>query len=424
MPRSNKTQLHGWQGLAKLLGSVTLVQAIGFVLLPLLSRYYTKEDYGILGTIMAIVGLTTLMANGRYDQAIFVAPIGGRIRLLRMLGIGINLALTLVLTLLCLVAPYFLAGTSYERILPYLFIVPLTTLCSGLFSILAATANAYGQYGTLGIAGIIQGYLNNGLKVLCGYLSMGVWGFALAFNTGLAAAAAFCGVRNPVLWLRSVTWRRLLVAAHHYRSFPKFTIGQGVVGILIASLLPLMLPNYYTTEQIGLITMLYMITRRPVQVYSDAASRVYARRMVEAHELGNAFLPEMNRLSLRILAVSVLVWVVFPWFADSLITAVLGDQWTELGSIITHMIPFLGMMSLIYIFEFIPDVVKRQRDYWLWQSTRLVAEILLIVCLAPRMAFVPFLQTYFYFSTFTYVLLFVWFYRLARAHEVSARRTA
>lgn len=414
---SSADNVHGWRSLAKLLGSVTAVQALGFVLLPLLGRLYTKEDYGVLGTIMAMVGITTLLANGRYDQAAVVAPNGERQRLLRVLGTGINVTLSAILTILCLLAPAWLTGTKYVQIAPYLFIVPLTTFASGLCTMLSAGANAAGRYGSLGLSGLLQGYVNNGLKVLCGWMSMGVWGFAVAFNSGLAVASATLLARDRSSLLRSVTWSRLKAVAYYYRSFPLYTIGQGIVAMLISSILPIMLPGYYEVEQIGLITMLYMITRRPVQVYSDATSRVYARRMVEAHSAGQRFTRQMNRLTARVIAFAILVLIVFPWVATPLVELVLGDQWTELGIIIVWMIPFLTMEGLNFIFDFIPDVVRRQRSFLVVQSIRLVCEIVFVLIVAPRLEFGDFIRAYFCFAMVAYALILGWFFQLSRAYD-------
>lgn len=421
---SSSASPHGWRSLVKLLGSVTAVQALGFILLPLLGRFYTKEEYGFLGTLMAIVGITTLLANGRYDQAAFVAPTGGRQRLLRVLGTGINLTLTTVLVVLCLLAPSWMQGTDYERFTPYLFIVPLTTFTSGLCTMLCAGANARGRYNVLSISALLQGYINNGLKVLCGWLSMGVWGFAVAFNTGLVTAVMMLLATDRTRWLRSVTWRRLRVVAHHYRSFPMYTIGQGIVAMLISSILLIMLPAYYEVADMGLITMLFTITRRPVQVYSDAVSRVYARRMVEAHAEGRSFTSQMNVLITRGVGLAVVGLLILPWFITPLVTQVIGEQWTALGGIIIWMIPFLAMEGLNFVFDFVPDVTRRQRAFLAVQGTRLVCEVLFILLVAPRVEFGVFIRAYFCFAMVAYAAILGWFYYLSRRADARLVRPA
>lgn len=367
---------------------------------------------------MSVVGLLTPLASMRYDQAAMVAKRGNRLQLLRMLGIIICTSITALLSVLCWVAPSFLAHTSYAPAIPYLFIIPLTVFTSGLFSIIAASANVQGMYGSLSLASLTQGYVNNCLKVLCGWYSLGVWGFAIAFNSGMALACSFLGLRQRGHWLLGVSYRRLRVVAYHYRSFPKYTSWMVTVAMLISNILAMTLPNFYKVEEIGIITMLYMITRRPVQVYSDTTSRIYARRLVEAREQGLDFRSDMKRTVQRLVLGAILGGLITPWVAEPLVSLVLGKDWALLGEIIPWMIPFLLMESINYIFNFIPDVLRRQRSYMLVQVTRLICELLFIFVVAPRVEFDIFIRAYFLFAACEYALINIWFYRLLGERKV------
>lgn len=409
--------MHNWKNLLKLLASVTAVQIIGFILLPFFSRLYTKADYGILGMLMSVVGLLTPLASARYDQAILVAKKGDRLRLLRFLALSINLGLTSILIVLCLLAPQWLRGTHYEVAIPYLFIIPLTVFFSGLFSVLAAGANARGEYGYISIASLVQGYINNGLKVVGGWMHMGVWGFAFAFNTGMAFACGLLGFQQRTGWLRGITRRRLAIVAGHYKGFPMYTTWMITTAMLISNILAMLLPNYYRTEDIGIITMLYMISRRPVQVYSEATGRIYARRLVEAREAGISFLHDMHKVLLKLIGIAIIGAILTPWIAEPLVSLILGDHWASLGQIIPWIIPFLLMESLNYIFCFIPDVIKKQKEYVGVQVLRLISEIIFITTLAPCVEFDVFIRSYFLFAAVEYGLIYLWFYLQVRRYE-------
>lgn len=415
--------MHNWKNLLKLLASVTAVQLIGFILLPFFSRLYTKADYGILGMLMSVVGLLTPLASARYDQAIQVAKKGHRLRLLRILALSINISLTSVLIILCLLAPRWLHSTSYEVAIPYLFIIPLTVFFSGLYSVLAAGANAQGAYGNIGLASLIQGYINNGLKLICGWANMGAWGFAVAFNSGLAVACSFLGWKQHRDWFNGITRRRLALVAKHYKGFPIYTTWMITTAMLISNILAMLLPNYYHTEDIGIITMLYMISRRPVQVYSEATGRIYARRLVEVRESGHSFLQDMNKVFLRLLALSLLGGILTPWIAEPLVSLILGSNWSSLGHIIPWIIPFLLMESLNYIFCFIPDVIKKQKEYAWIQITRLCCEVLFITQLSPHLDFNTFIRSYFIFAAVEYGLIYLWFYTQIRKYELATNET-
>lgn len=405
------------RGLLQMLASVSAIQVLGFMLLPLLGRLYTKADYGVLGTLMGFVGLLTLVINGRYDQAAFIAPRGRRLDLLRVLGVSINLCLTLLVCIVCLIAPLWLRGSGYEHIIPYLFIIPLTSSLAGLVSMFAAQANARAEYGQISISQFVQGLVNNALKVACGFLAMGAWGFAVAYNTSQASAVGILRSRLPRIRFASISLYRLRVAALHYRAFPLFTIGQVWIDMFIAQLLPLVLPRHYRVEEIGLLTMLFMITRRPVQLLSEAAGRVYARRLVESRAQREPYVPIFLRMLGRLSLIALGLLCVMPWVAEPLIGVVLGEQWLELAPIVVGMIPYLLVQSAIYVFGFVPDVLGKQRLYLYVQSVRLACELAIVFILPRYMSFDRFIIVYYGLAACSLGLTLLWFYSLLRSSD-------
>lgn len=405
------------RGLLQMLASVSAIQVVGFLLLPLLGRLYTKADYGILGTLMGFVGLLTLVVNGRYDQAALIAPRGSRLDLLRALGVSINLLLTILVCIVCFVAPLWLRGSGYEHIIPYLFIIPITSSLAGLVSMFAAQANARAHYGSISLSQFFQGLVNNLLKVLCGFLGLGAWGFAIAYNASQSVAVGVLRSGLPRLSLRSISLYRLRVVAYHYRAFPLFTIGQVWIDMFVAQLLPLALPRHYRVEEIGLLTMLFMITRRPVQLLSEATSRVYARRLVAAREQGRRYVPIFLRMLARLSVLACILLCVMPWVAQGLIAFVLGEQWLELAPLVIGMIPYLLVQSAIYIFGFIPDVLGRQHSYLYVQLARLMCELGSVLLLPLYMGFNRFMLTYYALEAIALSGILFWFYTLLRSHD-------
>ncbi len=403
---------HDTKALIKLLSSNIAVQSLAFLLLPLLGRLYTKADYGILGMLMSAVGVLTILANGRYDQATFVSHERGKGRfiLLEALGLSINLSLTLITTLLCFVLPPFLVGTGYADTIPFLFIIPLTTFTSALFSMFAAQANVRGAYTRLSIAQGLQGIINNLSKVGLGFLSMGVWGFAIAFNFAQAIAISIISRPKHLLSsLKHITRHRLRVVAWYYRAFPMFTIGQATVEMMMGNLLIMFLPRFYEVDKIGMLTMLFMITRRPIQVFSDSISRVYGRRFVEAREKGQRFLPQMLRLLGVITLGAIVVQFIIPYFIEDMVAWVIGEQWRGLGKIIITMLPYLLMMSGVYIFNFVPDVLSKQKNFLFVQTTRFLFHLLIVLFVPAYFDFKGFLFFYYVLMATELFLLICWF---------------
>ncbi len=411
---------HGTKSLVKLLASTTAVQILAILLLPLLGRLYTKADYGVLGMLMSFVGMLTVSANGRYEQAVFVSRERGknRLQLLEFLGLSINTSLTLITTILCFLLPSFLKGTGYEAMSPYVFIIPLTLFTSGLYAMFAAQSNVRGEYNRLSLAQATQGFLNNFMKVGFGFLTMGVWGIAAAYN--IAQAIAISIISQPKKMLANIkhcTLYRLKVVAWHYRAFPMFTIGQATAEMMMGNLLLMFLPRFYEPSKIGMLTMLFMITRRPIQVFSDSISRVYGRRFVEAREKGKRFLPEMLKVLGVLLLIALALQLTIPYFIEDLVTFVIGEQWRGLGTIIISMLPYLLMMSAIYIFNFVPDVVSKQKYFLIIQSSRFALHLLIVLFVPAFFGFKGFLFFYYTLNAIEFLLLLGWFAYLVRRSD-------
>ncbi len=416
---------HGTRALLKLLTSNAFVQILAILLLPLLGRLYSKADYGVFGMLMTVVGALTVVANGRYEQATFVSHERGkgRLFLLEVLGSSINIVLTIIATLLCFVLPPLLRGTGYAETIPYLFVIPLTTFTSALFSMYSAQTNVRGEYTRLSITQALQGFINNMLKLGFGFLSMGVWGFAIAFNLAQTfAITLLCRPKQSLRQLRHVTRRRLKIVAWHYRAFPMFTIGQASIEIMMSNLLIMFLPRFYAVDKIGMLTMLYMITRRPIQVFSDSISRVYGRRFVEARAEGKAFLPQMIKLLGITFSITILLQLTIPYFIEDLIAFVIGEQWRGLGQIISKMLPYLLSLSSIYIFNFIPDVVSKQKTYLSIQSVRFAFHLLVVLFLPTFFDFNGFLFFFYMLTATELFIVLIWFAYLVRKSDMAHQR--
>ncbi|HFU77558.1 MAG TPA: translocase, partial [Epsilonproteobacteria bacterium] len=55
-----------------LMTGTTIAQAIPIAISPILTRIYTPEDFGIFALFMAITGVFSVVASGRYELALML----------------------------------------------------------------------------------------------------------------------------------------------------------------------------------------------------------------------------------------------------------------------------------------------------------------------------------------------------------------
>nr|BAA31965.1 PorS [Porphyromonas gingivalis] [Porphyromonas gingivalis ATCC 33277] len=376
----------------KLISAGTFVQVLAFLLLPVIGRIYTESEIGQITVFLSVVGVLTIVATGRYDQATILARSKERALLLLFTALRFNLIFCLAL-------------------------IP-----AGVISLLS-WANSHNQYGRMSIAQISQGLGNNLLRIGFGLLKMGFWGLQLAALLG-GMAGIFPLVRKQALlsqYKRYVTRRRLRIAARTYANFPRYSLPQAVIDILSGSLVSLLLPLQYHDAAIGLYGMAYMLAGRPMQLISDSLSRVWFRRVAEQKNTRQSFLLPIRRFVFIWLLVAVLGSILIFFFLEPLVVVILGKKWLLCSSIIMAMLPFFIFNFLSSVYNFLPDLFGKQQKFMRMQAILLIVQLLVILIGTRLLPFEKYMWLHFAERALDSLVQIAWFYMIIRKYENSLR---
>lgn len=352
-------------------------------------------------------GILTVVVMGRYEQTIVIAP--SLVRATRLWYISLMLAIigsiaigcvALIISLLWEENPL---GSFIHWIAPYVLVT--------------ATANATmmlllrrKEYTRLGIAQGLRTISNNLIKVLLGLKYPTT--LSLIVST-LAAAIIGCLPLGRQLGRGlSIRWdRRYLLYIKHYISFPLLSTPQALINILTGSLLVVMLPLGYGLKEIGLMTMIMMLVRRPLIVLSDSVGQVYFERMSEYIRGSISPLPLIEKLILATLAIGLPICIMIYYLVDWAVLLLLGDRWAELPHIIVCMLPYLVINFMGSILNVLPDILRKQKIDLIVRTIRLAIEssvILVGIWLYPFEFFVAYYYLILFVLELLYVLFLIW----------------
>ncbi|RZQ68944.1 lipopolysaccharide biosynthesis protein [Porphyromonas gingivalis] len=407
----------------KLISAGTFVQVLAFLLLPVIGRIYTESEIGQITVFLSVVGVLTIVATGRYDQASILARSKERALLLLFTALRFNLIFCLALIPAVLIINPFLTDSRYSGQQTHLFLLPFFVFfAAGVISLLS-WANSHNQYGRMSIAQISQGLGNNLLRIGFGLLKMGFWGLQLAALLG-GMAGIFPLVHKQALlsqYKRYVTHRRLRIAARTYANFPRYSLPQAVIDILSGSLVSLLLPLQYHNAAIGLYGMAYMLAGRPMQLISDSLSRVWFRRVAEQKNTRQSFLLPIRRFVFIWLLVAVLGSILIFFFLEPLVVVILGKKWLLCSSIIMAMLPFFIFNFLSSVYNFLPDLFGKQQKFMRMQAILLIVQLLVILIGTRLLPFEKYMWLHFAERALDSLVQIAWFYMIIRKYENSLR---
>lgn len=395
-----------------------IVQVVAFLLLPVMSRLYAPDALGQLGLFMALGGFLAIPVGGRYEQAIVVARSDHEKRALTSLALYINGAWGLLVLLAIPLLQWLTQHTQYASLGGAWWAVPAYVVSLGLFATLSCRALAWGRVTALSVGKVLQGVVNNVLRIL--------W--------PLVAAASLLGLLFSLFssYLLGITvllprekrfpaassWKDIRAVAAKYSQFPKYTILQAGIDTLLGSLLVFMLSYGYSNQEIGWVSMAFMLAKRPLQVIADGVSQSYFRHLAHMAKEHVPLLGTVLKFVIRWLLIACPTAVILYLLMPTLVYWVVGTNYAPAADIIRLLLPVLCVSIPTSIFNVVPDVLQKQRQHLHIQLIRLGGEIaaLLIAVLAHYPLLIT-LQIYFLAVLSLQVIYAVWLFLLLRKND-------
>lgn len=407
---------------ALLVGSSAVGQGIVMVAMPLLTRMYSPEEFGVLSVFTSVLSIICVIASLRLEVAIPLPAKEGEaanVAMLAALFVGITTPIVALLT--WLFAEPLMELTDTTRLRPYLWLLPFGFAAIGLYEVLNYWALRQQAYGTIARTKLAQGFGSAIVMVGFGILSLGsAMGLLLGQVFGKAAGVTSLAARA---WrdgrhlLAQVNGATLWASLRRYARFPLLgswsalinSAGGQLPGILIASLWGVDVAGWFGLVQLVLIGPVALVINGIRQVFFAEVSRLRS-----ADPKG--MLPLFRTTGLRMLLVGVAptlaVMVIGPW-ASAL---VFGEQWRSAGVYMQILAPLILLSSISAPLSIAMSAVERQDLQLGWDVLRL-AVVFLCFGLALKFDLGPFdgMVLYSIGMTLTYLVLHAMTWRALRA---------
>ena len=148
------------RNVATLATGTTIAQLISVGTAPILYRIYSKEDYGTLGTYVAIVGVIGVFSTLRYNEAIMLEEDDQDAKKVLWLNRYINIIFTLLTIIIVLIGSGFISHyLNNLELKKWLYFIPISIFFSGQNEIFKVWANRKKEYKLLTINSMLNAVL-------------------------------------------------------------------------------------------------------------------------------------------------------------------------------------------------------------------------------------------------------------------------
>lgn len=355
---------------AKLSIGTIIGRSLLILMMPLLTRLYSPENFGLLAAFLAVVTTLSVVASFRLDVAITLSPDDDEAANLLVLSVMLVFGVAFVMLLGVLAAylwfPQLLADYPLTE---YAWLIPFGVLITGLYSPLQLWSTRHRRFGEIAYTRVTQSILGVSTMLVGGLLHFVPTGLLIGnvFASGAGGLKlAYSAFKRDQHALRTVSFSRMHKAAKANVDYPRYSTLETFLNIAGIQLPVLMIASY-ATESAGYLFLAMQVMFAPMKLVGGSLSQVFASRGPE--NLANGTL---RAITLEVMINSAKTFIL-PVLAVGigfylLAGPVFGDQWSTAGSIAIWMLPWAFV-------QFVASPVSTVMYLVGWQKRLLVVRL-------------------------------------------------
>lgn len=369
-----------FKNVIKLSSAPVLVQFFSFLLLPIITRLYSPDEFGVFNVFASVTGVLAVFVGFGYHQAIVLPKKASDAFNLLRISLILTCLFCILLTGLIIILPksiYLKYNLGQYWDFKYLAIINL--LFHGLYVSLLGWNLRDKQFGKIAISRILNVIVNKGYIIivgLVGYVSVK----SLIVGSLLGQISLFL-LLIIVVWRAgkihskvNFNWNENILLLMRYKQFPIYMIGTELFFRLSQFLVIFLLVLYFHEDTAGYYGMALVILAIPSTLFGSSVGEVYYQKSSERiNEIG--FSDNSLKLFSALTSLSVIIYIILIFFSDVLLPFALGEEWRDVSVILPLLSFGIFFQYLIGPFQNIMKVLNKQHYLIIYNFISLIASI-------------------------------------------------
>jgi len=326
------------------LGSIA-ASAISLASVPIISRLFTPDDFGVASLFLSIVTVLAVVATLRYEHAVILPDEKDEATEVAFLSLVILAVWIVVVTVLTtsvyLLAPDFVWIKTLGM---WCLLIPVG-VCLISVSNVAVSLNTWlknyrdialaegGQAGMMSISRITFGIVSG--STTAGLIS----GLLLAYATRVSILTRKLHFQES-LRSANISKSRLGLLLTRYKQFPKFSMPTALLRSLGQNIPVFFLAVVFLPATVGFYAMANRLMRFPIALVGESVRRTYLQKAAELSNKKMSLAPSLIKTTVVLAATGIIIFSPLLFWGPQLFAIVLGDQWADGGKYVSILTPW------------------------------------------------------------------------------------
>lgn len=318
-----------------LISGTVLAQVIPIFFSPLLTRLYTEEHFGVYGAFNALAMVLAVVATGRYHLAIMLPAKDKNAISLTIGSVIISFVYSVIIAfLLYLMGSQAFAFFGYEKVLSYMYYLPIVIFFVGSWNALNFWSSRNKTFSQNAKSKIGQSVSYATSSTILGWQSFAsIGGEGLIFGRTLSYFMGCMLLINKKLFviIKKNSIKRIIHNLKIYQNYPKFTVLPALLDTASLQAPFFIIGKYYSIALLGYYSLTYMIISIPSVFIGASFSQVFYQRISELNRSKGSLKAFFLKNTLIIFTINLSIYLVIFLFGTTIFTIIYGYNWVESG---------------------------------------------------------------------------------------------
>lgn len=334
-----------------LMTGTAIAQVIGIVVLPVLSRVYSPESFGVLGTLTSIAGIIVVTGSLKYELAIVLPSSEEKRSSLSILSFFILSLFSFATLIAVIILKDFLSNLIFgnSAYSYYLFFIPFYIFFLGALNIIFQFLSSEKRFADISIIKVTTTSFANLFNVVTGLFSSQTFLLITGQAMGLVASTFYFAAKYKKKLLNtfnSVSLSKMMTVAKEYKNFPIFTAPQHFLNAVSQNVPVIMLASFFGIEITGFYVMSRRFLQLPAQLISESIRPVLYKKMAEKNNRNEKMTGLLIKSTGSLFAIAVIPAIIFGFWAEELFVFFLGSNWAMTGKMSKILMPWIALVFI------------------------------------------------------------------------------
>lgn len=333
-----------------LAGGTVIAQGLMVLSLPILTRLYSPEAFGLLAVYIAILNILTVISCFRYNIAIPLPEKDEDALSILYVSIFATSIVCLICSVPVILAPDLTARLfGRPEIMPYLWMIPVGVFIASAYNSLQYWASRKKRFALVSQTRMIRAIGGVGTQI--GFSLINPTPFGLIFGHMIYGGLGIIGIlksliKNDSHLLKYISLKGIALQAKIYRRYPFYSTPEALLGTASIEISMIMISSFAGGQEAGIVFLAMRVMGMPMALIGNSVSQVYLAEAA-ARERDGTLKDFTIRTMWSMFKIGAPILIIVGLFSPLAFPLIFGEEWSNSGWLVAWMTPWFLLQFVV-----------------------------------------------------------------------------